>query len=72
MTEPEAPLPPRGTVVAYDYEAAVPTPRTRTQLVLVTGYSDPGEDGARRVLGVPIGHTDEQASFELSQLKPAP
>ena len=72
MAENEAQLPPRGTVVAYTYEAAHPTPRERTQLVLVTGYTDPGEDGSRHVLGIPLGHTDEQACFEVGQLAPAP
>lgn len=69
---PAAALPPRGTVAAYEYDAAYPTPHKRTQLVLVTGYTDPDEAGVRRVLAIPLAHTDELASFTVDQLAPAP
>lgn len=77
MTEqpPEAaerPLPPRGTIAGYTYTSAYPTPRERTQLVLVIGYTEPAEDGHRAVLGIPLGHADELAHFDPGQLAPAP
>lgn len=68
--EPRA-APPRGAIVAYEYHSARPTPGPRTQLVLVTGH-ETAADGSTSVRGLVLGHVEDQATFTLDQLAPAP
>lgn len=69
---PEPGLPPAGTFVRYEYDAAYPTPCKREQLLLVTGHEPPTEEGQPwRVRALPIAHLDDQqAVLTVDQLAP--